>query len=485
MLRDELVAVSGVADGLLGRAHHGLGLGGAPEPAEEVRRPGERDERALVVVDDGLLRDAQDVLRLVVAAQHVERLAQDVPDRGRRVRLPGRAREPLGEPEVEREPGLVRALEHEVVTAGAAAVEAPDRDPQRVLPPVRPAGLDQVRERAADLLAPAGRQTGADDLRVEGVRDPDLLPAPLGHDLEQATPLEVVDRLRGRELAQVGEAHRFPDAHDLERVALRVGERAEPEPDHFPEPGRRREGTAEPPQATGLLQRARVACTHDELAEEEGVPAARRPERAERATVDLAAEHLGHEPGRVLERQLRDVDADEQLVLPQRGHGFGRGFAGADGDDREDLRRGGEEVEQGRRGVVELVGVVDQQHQAPTTGGFDDRRGRPPERLGATVGCRARDRQQRREHPERDRRRAAVRADLRRGPAAGFGEREALRGQPRLADAGRPREEHAAGIVVHESADRGELGFAPHQRPRRSSGHVITSLARGNPATGL
>ena len=282
----------------------------------------------------------------------------------------------------------------------------------------------------------AGRP-GADDLRVERVRDPDLLPAPLGHDLEQATPLEVVDRLGGRELAQVGEAHRFPDAHDLERVALarrrarRAGAR------RLPRAGSTARGHRasrhRPPASCSAPASTR---TDDQLAEEEGVPAARRPERAERATVDLAAERLGHEPrpsprttapGRRCGRAARPSTARSRVrarASPVRTVTTGKTCGAA-------ARRWSRADEASSSSWASSTSSIRRPPPAASTTAAVARRSASVRPSGV--------------EPETGSSGAntpnGIVAALRfartcaRGPAAGFGEREALRGQPRLADA--------------------------------------------------
>ena len=191
----------------------------------------------------------------------------------------------------------------------------------------------------------------------------------------------------------------------------------------------------------------------------------------QRAAVHFAAERLGHQTRRIVRRELGDVDADEQLVLPQRRHRFGCGFAAADRHDREHAVRRRHQVQERGRRVVEVVRIVDEQHEPLVTRGADDRGRRAAQGLRATVRRRGRRRQERRECPEGDGRRAAVGAHLRGHPSAGLGERDALGGQTRLADAGGPREQDAARAAVHGLAHDLQLALAPDERPGRSVPH--------------
>jgi hypothetical protein len=118
--------------------------------------------------------------------------------------------------------------------------------------------------------------------------------------------------------------------------------------------------------------------------------------------------------------------------------------------------------------VVEVVRVVDDEQQRPVVGVVEDRLGEVAQQITAALGLAARRRrEQRSEGAVRDGRRAAIGAYLRRPVAALGREAEAFDGQAGLADAGGPREQHAAGITVHGRCHLRELGDPADQRPRR------------------
>ena len=206
----------------------------------------------------------------------------------------------------------------------------------------------------------------------------------------------------------------------------------------------------------------------DQLAKEQDVPLARGAQRVDGGAVDGTAQDVDGQHRDVGDRQRRHLDALQQLVLPEHDHGLGRRLARSQRHDREHASVQHEVQEQRRRRVVEVLGVVHEEHPGRAIGVVEDRLGEIAQQVAATLGLAARrGREQRGEGAVRDGRRAPVGTDVR-GPVPAPGpDAQALEGEPGLADAGGAGEQHAAGLAVHRRRHLRELGDPPDQRPRR------------------
>ena len=202
-------------------------------------------------------------------------------------------RQPFGEVDVEGEARLVRTGKEHLGLVGPSTFEPPQRDAQRVFSTPRAARLHHFGKCARRLTTAHRGETGAHDVAVQRVAHSDLLARALRHDLDQAAPLELVDDGGGNELLEVAEPDRLADAHHFERVALGVAETTQTESHHLAETRRRRQRAAQAPQPVRLLECAGVDRPDDELAQEERVPATRRPERVRGSAVDRTTERLG------------------------------------------------------------------------------------------------------------------------------------------------------------------------------------------------
>ena len=101
----------------------------------------------------------------------------------------------------------------------------------------------------------------------------------------------------------------------------------------------------------------------EQLTDEQGVAAAEPPDAVERRGGDVPAQDVEDERlGGVL-RQRPDVEAAEQLVLPQGAEAGRDDLARPHADEHLGRGLGGHQVQQGDRDVVEQVGVIDRQQQ--------------------------------------------------------------------------------------------------------------------------
>ena len=210
---------------------------------------------------------------------------------------------------------------------------------------------------------------------------------------------------------------------------------------------------------------AGVAPADDQLPQEQRVAAARSPQGERGPAVDRPAEGSLDQLGGRLDAEGRDVDAFQQLVLPETGHRRGEVDAGPDGDDQEDRARLGQQVHQRRAGVVELVRVVDDQQHPPVARPGQDRLRGLAERVGLPLRGGEGAGKMGGERPERDRRRSPVGTHQRAGPAPRPGQVERLGGQAGLADPGRAGEHHPGQVAVHHRGHGRELGGSPDERP--------------------
>ena len=115
-------------------------------------------------------------------------------------------------------------------------------------------------------------------------------------------------------------------------------------------------------------------------------------------------------------------------------------------------------------GLVEQMRVVDEDRDRLALAARDDCAGDPPHDLhppatGGQIG------DERGVGTERQRRGGLRRADLQPNVSGGGGEREALSGEPGLADAGRTGDQNAAPALAQQPADALELAGPPDERP--------------------
>ena len=171
------------------------------------------------------------------------------------------------------------------------------------------------------------------------MRHPDLLAPRFDLDLDEAASFERIDGRGPHQRHEVVERDGLADGDELHHLAFVVGEGTEPEADDLTESGRRGQGPGQAPQpAADVAERARVARTDDELAQEQRVAAARAPEGVGAHPVDGSSHRARDQLGRGVGVEGRDLDPLEELVLPQGGDRVGGVRTGPDRHDEEHLR---------------------------------------------------------------------------------------------------------------------------------------------------
>ncbi len=479
--RDEPVAQPGVGERDLGGLDDPLGVLHPSQPAEEVVGAGDRQ----VGPSPGRVRlgfsGAEHLLGLFVMPEPVESDPEHVRGVRAGTRGAGRVGEPHRELQVVGVVRLPRRGDEQLGVTAAPGVEAEHGDAQHVLASVGAVPLERVGEVAEDLPPAALGETGGDHLPVERVRHADLPSVRLDLDVEERPPFELVDAPSRDEVDQVVERHRLADGDELDDLTLLVREAPEAQPHHLSEARRRGQRAGQPPQPTEVPQGPGVTRTDDQLPEEERVAATGSPQRLRGDPVHRAAER-GRDQLRAGSRvELGDVDAFEQLVLPECEHRLRCVGVHPDRHDEERQARLGEEVQQRRGGIVEQVGVVDDEEESPFADAVEDRVHGLLQRCGFALGAAERAGKIRRERAERDGSCRPVRADDRARPAPLLGQGDTLGRQAGLAHPGRSGEEDPAVTAVHRRGDIGELVGAAHERPGGRHDGVSVAPPRPDP----
>ena len=235
---------------------------------------------------------------------------------------------------------------------------------------------------------------------MQRVGEADVQAAALLGDDDEAEPLQPFERPQVGHLLEQGDTDRLAEGDEAERPALVVVEVAQPALHHVDEARRHGGARAQRPHAVGLHEVAGIERADHELVEVEGVAVGLAPQHGVGGRIDRTAEDLAEQRRDVLAGQRADVDPLGELVLPQRGDRVGHRFAEAHGEGDERREVGRQLVHEQRRGVVELVGVVDGQQQRTTAGRLAQHGVGAGQRLGpAACGV---GREQRGERTERD-----------------------------------------------------------------------------------
>ena len=208
---------------------------------------------------------------------------------------------------------------------------------------------------------------------------PDLHPTAVEVADQQAGALERVDG-GGRGRGEFPCAERFGVGGQLEQGQRRVVESAQARRDQFDDSVGGRQRPAQPPDVhvpgqVAVGQRAKY-----QLPQEQHVAAAAGGKIDDRSRVDLPTQGRTEQ---LTDRQViqpGQLDPDREVVLPQRGQRFRDRLAGTHGKDHGHRVGGHQLLDQPRGGLVEQLGVVDEQHQraapALATSARADRRSR-------------------------------------------------------------------------------------------------------------
>jgi hypothetical protein len=349
---------------------------------------------------------------------------------------------------------------------GRAGLAAAGRHAQQVLPPAHPEGLDRVGELAVHRPGAQDRCSAAHHLPMQRVGQAQLEPTSMLFDNYQAAAFERFDAARAGELLNDLEAEWFAGGDQLQDGPLGALQATESSLDHVAKAGGRIHRTTPPPDAVALSKLAVLTPGQQQLAKQEAVAQGRRPEPVQGEAVDLPAKHRADQLLDLRARQRLQLEPLGEPVLPQGKDRIGYRLAAAKRRQDEHRRCGCELVEQGRRTVVQQVGVVDPEHEPPRAGLPFQRCHGSAEELRLIRYTLAEDGEQLGERPQRDRRcrLGGNRPAGRKPPCARRPEHFA--GQPGLADAGLSGDDDAGSLgAVDPVQDGRKLLIAADQRP--------------------
>ena len=299
--------------------------------------------------------------------------------------------------------------------------------------------------------------------RVDDLQDLD--PAGIDH-LDEAARLELLHVVRVQEQLGCGQRHLLAHGHDLEGRPVGGRQQAQPLVHQVAQPGLR-PAAGEHHRGVGPERPALLGGRH-QLADEQHVAPAELPDAVEQRRRHPVAQHRHHQllGGRL--RQRADVDALDQLVLPQRHEPVGHRPPGAGAHHDPDRRLRDRQVHEGDRHGVEQVGVVDRQHERPLAPRPGVQAGqRQVQQVVGVVGL-VGGVEHVGERPERDvaRRLGGPHPLDRRAPGLQGGDR--VGDEARLPDARLPEQDRPAGPAVQgkQAADRLQLCVSSHEWPR-------------------
>ena len=236
-------------------------------------------------------------------------------------------------------------------------------------------------------------------------------------DLHQAPALQRFEVRRIGEPLDGFERHLLADRDHLQRLAPRRLQEPEPLLHQLLQPFPRTLGRQQDPAAAAAVPP--LDRGGDQLADEQGVAPAEPPdpvlERCRDAPVPLPGAVRGglgvavqratdHRQDQLLGRvagQGSDVEAHQQLVLPQPDEARRQWLRGPDAHQHLHVRLGDGEVQQRHRRLVQQVRVVDCEHQAGVAGPLAEAGERQVEQVVRELGIVDR-RQEVGEGPERD-----------------------------------------------------------------------------------
>ena len=201
--------------------------------------------------------------------------------------------------------------------------------------------------------------TRPDDIGVERMAEPELAPAAILSQHDEAPPFEAEERNGLNELLEEAEAERLTQRNDVESPAFGVFEALDPGADELGNAGRHAQLADERPATIPLLDRARVEPAQAQFPRDEWIAVGAPDDRLLDLGVDRAVKHVRCDlfDGAVIERT--DLDSGGEALLPQGNHGIGNGLAAPDRRHHERRHRH-RQLEDERGGmVVEEVGVVD------------------------------------------------------------------------------------------------------------------------------
>ncbi len=234
--------------------------------------------------------------------------------------------------------------------------------------PLRPVGAEGVG--AGEQRGPAGdRHQGADDLADERVRGARDRAAGVGRvDPDEAEPHHAVEVESVDQGDQAGQRDRFGEGDDLHDVPELARQRPEFGAVHVRQAHRRRDPSAPVPAQGGVLERSRGQAGPHDLAQVQRVALRRPVHLLHRRRFERGAQGSLDQGRGLGDVERFQVDAFEQVVLPERAQGFGECREVPAGQHEPRVLVPHEPGDVAGRQGVEQVGVVDPEEQVASLG---------------------------------------------------------------------------------------------------------------------
>jgi hypothetical protein len=200
------------------------------------------------------------------------------------------------------------------------------------------------------------------------VSEPYLGPPTLRAAGDQALLFQGVDRNGIRQPGELSLLERLTQSEQLQHGPLRGGQVTQSQRHQLDQAGRRPKIAPKPPQAALLDQRTSLQRPSHQLAQKQRIAATTIDELTHRRCVHRAAQHRDQQLLDCRSIKHTHLDAISQRVLPQRHHRIRGPLTGPDGGQHRRRPSERQLVEQGRRPVVQQMGVI-HEHQQRTPSG--------------------------------------------------------------------------------------------------------------------
>ena len=261
--------------------------------------------------------------------------------------IDGCAGQPLGKGEVVARPGCRGPRQHHAGLNRGPAVEAPDGQPQGVLPPTRPGCRQGAGKSPGRRASAKWRELGAEDLPIQRVRQAGNEASPLLLDVHQAAApqgFQVDDRIDKLEELHL---QRLAKRQHAERLADRVLEVAQASLDDLDEAGRRGQRAAKPPDALLAPKHAGLESAEDDLPQEQGVALRPPVEQVHRRSVDWTLQGGGQKLLDLVDGQGMQLESLGHSILPEGNDRTWSRLSGTKRGEHERLRRGRQQMREG------------------------------------------------------------------------------------------------------------------------------------------
>ena len=318
---------------------------------------------------DQLGRRGEHGVGLVELAQVAQGVGVDAADLDARSGRPRCLADATGEGRVVDRHRLAGGGQQQLGFGPASRLEPPGGQAQQIAAPLDVARLQRIGQRAEHVACAQRADVGPEHLAEQRVIEPRFEAPVVGADVDESLPLDRLDGLGPGQPLEHVDGHRLAEGDELDRLGFGGIERAEPLLDQIGQPfGDVQRADQRPPTLGVLGQRPALDGAEDQLAQGQRVPPTDAAQLDVGRGADALPERLVDEPIELVLAQRLHVDPQGVTVLPELEDGVADVLTGAHGGEHEHLAIGGDLQDERRRGVVEQVGVVDQQHQALVAG---------------------------------------------------------------------------------------------------------------------